>query len=67
MWSWGLTILSLVGVVLNIYHDRRCFFIWIGTNFCWMLVDFWYTIYAQAFLHLVYLFLAAYGAWRWRK
>jgi len=34
-WTWLLTVASLVGVVLNIRKDRRCFAIWIATNAGW--------------------------------
>ena len=30
--KWSLAILSLVGVILNVHHDRRCFYIWAVTN-----------------------------------
>lgn len=63
----ALTALSIVGVILNIRRIRACFYVWAVTNFCWMAVDFYREIYAQAALFLVYFALAIYGAFEWRR
>ena len=65
--EWVLTAVSMTGVVLNIYKNRFCFVIWAGTNFFWMVVDFAYGIYSQAFLFFVYFCLALFGFWKWHK
>jgi hypothetical protein len=39
-WTWLLTPLSIMGAWLNNRENKRCFFFWIMTNFCWMIVDF---------------------------
>ena len=39
-WTWFLAPLSIIGVLLNNKKDKRYFFLWIITNFCWMIVDF---------------------------
>ena len=39
-WTWFLAPLSIIGVLLNNKKDKRCFYLWIITNFCWMIVDF---------------------------
>jgi len=64
---WVLTMFSLVGVILNIYKVQWCFWIWAGTNFSWMLVDFYRGIYAQAALFAVYFFLAIWGIVKWKS
>lgn len=64
--TWVLTVLSLVGVVLNTHQDRRCFYIWIVTNTSWAVVDFYKGIYAQAFMFVLYLFLSIWGLYKWR-
>jgi len=64
--TWLLTGLSLVGVILNTHQDRRCFYVWIVTNSCWAVVDFYKGIYAQAFMFLLYLLLSCWGLWKWR-
>jgi len=34
-----ITLLSLIGVVANIYKKRWCFYIWAFTNFTWAVYD----------------------------
>lgn len=65
--TWLLTIASLIGVVMNIRLDRRCFYIWTVTNACWCLVDYHKGLYAQAALFAVYFLLAVYGVYEWEK
>ena len=47
--TWILTILAIVGVILNIQKKRICFFIWAFTNASWAVVDFWKGIPAKMF------------------
>jgi len=65
-WTWGLTMLSIFGVVLNNHQDRRCFYIWIVTNSLWAVVAFGKGIPAQGTMFLVYLALSLHGLWKWR-
>jgi nicotinamide riboside transporter PnuC len=65
--TWALTILSIVGVILNIKKNRLCFWIWGFTNGAWCVVDFHYGFYAQASLFLIYFVLAIYGIVSWRN
>ena len=62
-----LTIISIVGVILNIKKLRICFVLWIFSNFSWMIVDFYRGIYAQSVLFFVYFLLAIYGLIEWKK
>lgn len=64
--TWLVTGLSLIGVVLNIRQDRRCFFIWCFTNSSWAVVDFHKGLYAQTFMFCVYLGLSVWGLWAWK-
>jgi nicotinamide riboside transporter PnuC len=64
--TWIVATLSLIGVVLNVRQDRRCFYIWTVTNASWMAVDFSRGLYAQAFMFLVYLGLAIWGLYAWK-
>uniref|UniRef100_A0A6M3KL56 Putative nicotinamide mononucleotide transporter n=1 Tax=viral metagenome TaxID=1070528 RepID=A0A6M3KL56_9ZZZZ len=61
-----LSILALIGVVLNIYKKRLCFFIWAITNTGWTIIDFQKEIYAQSALFFVYFLLALWGIYKWR-
>ncbi len=65
--TWLLTGLSIVGVILNICHDRRGFLLWMITNAAWGVVDFRHGLYAQAFLFVVYFFLALWGWLAWKR
>lgn len=65
--TWTLTVLSLLGVILNIRKRRECFYIWSFTNACWSVVDFWAGLYAQSALFVIYVGLAAWGIYTWKK
>lgn len=67
LWHWPLVAGSLIGVVLNIKHDRRCFAIWAVTNATWAAVDFAHGIYSQAVLQAVYFGLAIWGLIEWKR
>ncbi len=65
--TWIITIISLIGVVLNIRQDRRCFYLWTVTNTSWLAVDFNKGLHAQAAMFLVYLVLSVWGIYSWKK
>ena len=65
--TWVLTILSLIGVVLNIKKRKECFYIWGATNFGWVFIDYQAELYAQSFLFAIYFFLAIWGLYAWRR
>jgi len=58
-----LTLLSLVGVVLNIKKKRICFIIWAITNLSWAIVDFKANLPAQGVLFLVYFLFGCVGTY----
>ena len=62
-----LTLLALLGVVLNIKKNIWCFYIWLVTNASWAVVDFYKGIPAQGALFSVYTLLAVYGIYEWKK
>ena len=63
---WLVAGASLMGVVLNILKDRRCYGIWVVTNTTWAAVDWGRGLYAQATLMAVYAGLAIWGWIAWR-
>lgn len=65
--TWMLVVLSIVGVILNIYHHRYGFLFWMIANLGWMIIDFLHELYAQAFLFGVYFLLAFWGWLAWEK
>lgn len=62
-----LTLLALVGVVLNIKRKIACFYIWLFTNAAWAVVDFVKGIPAQGILFTIYTGLAVWGIMEWKK
>ncbi len=65
-WTWGLTAISLAGVVLNIYKDPLCFWLWVFSNAAWAIVDWRRKIYSQAVLFGIYAVLAVWGIFAWK-
>ena len=65
--TWMLTLLGIIGVILNIYKKRSCFLVWSISSSGWMVVDFCYGIYAQSALFGIYLILAVIGYIQWGK
>jgi len=66
-WTWIITIASLTGTVLNIKKNKACFIIWLFTNALWTLIDYEAGLYSQATLQLVYVVLALWGIYEWKK
>jgi len=64
---WMFTILSIIGVVLNIYKLRSCFIFWSITNVGWLIYDFWIGAIAQGVLFSVYLILSIWGLVKWGR
>lgn len=62
--TWIITAASLVGMWLNIRHDRLCFVVWGITNAAWVAIDIDAGIYSQAALQAVYF---AASIWGWRS
>lgn len=65
--SWGLSAISLIGVVLNIRKNKWCFPIWAITNISWAFVDLSFGLYSQSFLFFIYFGLAIWGIIEWGK
>ena len=47
---WAITILSIAGVILNIYQNRWGFIFWMITNAAWAVIDFYKGIPQQTVL-----------------
>jgi nicotinamide riboside transporter PnuC len=65
--TWLITIISLVGVVLNIKKQRASFALWLVTNGFWCIYDYSLGAYAQSALFFIYFLLAVWGLWEWKK
>lgn len=64
---WAVTLLALVGVIINIKHDPRCFIIWAVTNAAFAVRTFTLGAYEMTFLFSIYWVLAIIGLYAWRK
>ena len=62
---WLLTLLSLIGVILNIRKRRECFLIWTFSNGSWAVIDYRAGLPEQAVLFAIYSLLALYGLYEW--
>lgn len=67
LFYWILTIVGLVGVVLNIKQDRRCFFLWMVSNAGFALETAILGAWNMTFLFVVYFILAIAGIKSWSK
>jgi len=65
--TWIIAGIALVGVVLNIQKKRICFLFWTVSNAYWMVYDYFGGDYAQSCLFGVYLSLAIWGWFKWKK
>jgi hypothetical protein len=65
--TWVVAGVALLGTWLNVQKDRRCFWLWLGTNSFWAGYDAWHELYAQAFLFGLYFLLSIRGLIQWRK
>ena len=65
--TWLLTLLSLIGVVLNVKKQRSSFAIWFFTNTFWCIYDWKIGATAQSALFAIYGGLAVWGWLKWRE
>ncbi len=65
--TWCLTVVSLIGVALNIRKRRECFLIWMFTNAGWCVYDGAIGAWAQAVLFGIYFVMAVWGWFAWRN
>jgi len=64
---WVVTIVSIVGTVLNCRKDARCFYLWIPANGFLVAMNCHTGNYPMALLFAVYFGLAIYGLVHWKK
>lgn len=62
---WIITAGALVGVVLNIKKDKRCFAIWSVTNAAFAIETFLFGVYNMTLLFSIYFLLALWGLKSW--
>ena len=64
---WILTLVSLIGVILNVRKCRHGFLLWMLTNFGWAIIDFKKGVPEQTVLFVFYFFLSLWGWVSWSK
>lgn len=64
---WTVTIVALVGVVLNIEQDSRCFLIWSATNAAFAVRTYFLGAFEMTVLFSIYFILAIVGIIRWNQ
>lgn len=64
---WAVTLVALVGVVLNIEQDSRCFFLWGFTNAAFAIRTYLLGAYEMTVLFTIYFILAIVGIIRWNQ
>lgn len=65
--SWGMSIIALLGTILNAERNKIGFYFWFISNIYMTIVDFQAGLYAQSALFLVYTILAIRGMFVWTK
>ena len=65
--TWLLTMLSILGAVLNIKKKRSGFAVYTLANLGWIIVDIYHGIYAQAALFVVFTALSIWGWIEWGR
>lgn len=65
--AWILTILSVIGVILNSQKKVSGFYFWLPSNVGWIVVDIHRDLYAQAALFVFYTIMCIYGIYKWKK
>ena len=64
---WAIAAASLLGTIMNLYKDRRCFYIWTATNLYWVIYDAANGLYSQSVLMMVYFIISIAGIWKWKR
>ena len=64
---WIVACFSLAGTILVTSRRRVGFLFWVGTNLAWIFYDMAKTAYPQAALMTIYLILAIWGFFAWKK
>lgn len=67
MITWVMSVIALVGTVLNAEKVRAGFWFWLISNLFWAIYDFSIGAYAQSALFAVYTALAIRGLIVWQQ
>ena len=65
--TWIVSVVALIGTILNAQRNRFGFYAWLFTNAFWTVYDFKIGAYAQSVLFFAYFLLAIKGLITWKK
>lgn len=57
----------MIGTILNVKRDWRGFIFWAAANVGWIVIDFRAGLYAQSLMFGVFLVLALWGIYDWKR
>jgi len=65
MIEWFISLLSIVGAILNMKKIKEGFLLWIIANLCWIGVDIYYEMWGQIPIWIAFtvISLLGYRAW----
>ena len=67
LFTWIITAISIIGVILNAQKKIGGFYFWMVTNLAWVAIDLYTGIFAQAALFTFYFVMCFYGVYAWKK
>jgi len=67
VYGWIVTLICLVGTILNVKKIQFCFILWTIGNFLWLILDLYNKVYSRSLLDIIQLLLAIWGYIAWKK
>ena len=67
LFTWIITAISIIGVILNAQKKIGGFYFWMVANFAWVVIDLYTGIFAQAGLFAFYFVMCFYGVHAWKE
>jgi nicotinamide riboside transporter PnuC len=64
---WSLTILSIIGTIMNAKLNKWCFIVYIIANTGWIGINMYCGLWQQIPMWIVYIIIGIYGWYTWSK
>jgi nicotinamide riboside transporter PnuC len=64
---WFVTAIAVFGTVLNAKGNIKGFYVWLVSNFCFAIYNYYTHSYAQMVLFMLYCATSVWGIFEWRK
>lgn len=65
--TWIITIISMVGTILNVKKMICCFYVWTIANIMWLLYDMSTGMISRALLDVTQLIFGIWGIYEWKS